>query len=79
MQDCKFDAVIFLCHCVITIRVYICTGKSAELVKVAALGTYVLKMLLKMIIPLLLLLYTMLLIIPSTLRKVQYFNMKLVG
>ena len=35
-KPCKFGAVIFLCHCVVMIRVFI-LGKSAKLVKVAVL------------------------------------------
>ena len=35
-KPCKFGAVICLCHCVVTVRVFI-LGKSAKLVKVAAL------------------------------------------
>ena len=34
-KPCKFGAVIFLCHCVVTIWVFI-LGKSVKLVKVAA-------------------------------------------
>ena len=35
-KPCKFGVVIFLCHCVVRIQVFI-LGKSAKLVKVTAL------------------------------------------